>query len=441
MVQMVVKTAAGEDGGEAAAGERHAVLAAVSVGGLSPDGGRVRPAGRDGGNPMGADEAGGDASMPGAVSQADVEAALEELGHNPDLGTVGARLALAAWANKLLDARVGPAGDLGATIKQAATEIVAHFSESPTNWCDSPPGSWGLMVPHVRTVQFTHVADPSICTRRHQATAHYAGAQEPGDGPQRWALAVGGFAMVLLQCAACLAVFWGMNEPSCATNDQCGTGGTFCASDKVCRECGGGEGMPLQVDPATGLASNTGFDPGNYMHRLPAGATDWSGGFNTTAAFAWCAGDPVCGYERGGADLLCRTANNSDPAAVVRWCDACLHPTHVDATVYWEDITVSNVGAMGPFDWLTLLLCSAVTATAVVGELRDIELCLVALDRADPPLPAGWRLALRGLAIVRRYTFLPMLIVAVPTVVVLQGGDALSICFNTVAVLFLTEVE
>jgi hypothetical protein len=86
-------------------------------------------------NPMGADETGGDASIPGAVSQADVEAALEELGHNPDLRTVEARLALTAWANKLLDAWVGQAGDLGATIKQAATEIVAHFSESPTNWC------------------------------------------------------------------------------------------------------------------------------------------------------------------------------------------------------------------------------------------------------------------------------------------------------------------
>ena len=101
-------------------------------------------------NPMGADEVGGDASMPGAaVSQADVEAALEELGHNPDLGTVEARVALRTYMHAymhtymhaILDARVGPAGDLGATIKQAATEIVAHFSESPTNWCASPPGS------------------------------------------------------------------------------------------------------------------------------------------------------------------------------------------------------------------------------------------------------------------------------------------------------------
>ena len=33
------------------------------------------------------------------------------------------------------------------------------------------------------------------------------------------------------------------------------------------------------------------------------------------------------------------------------------------------------------------------------------------------------------------------LVMAVPIVVVYRGGDALSICFNTVAVLFLSEVE
>ena len=47
----------------------------------------------------------------------------------------------------------------------------------------------------------------------------------------------------------------------------------------------------------------------------------------------------------------------------------------------------------------------------------------------------------RALATLRRYTFLPMLVAVVPAVVVFRGGDALSICFNTVAVLFLSEVE
>ena len=105
-------------------------------------------------NPMGADEAGGDASVPGAaVSQADVEAALDlvskELNGAGTKFTPEAKVALHAYTTAILDARVGPAGDLRATIKQAATEIVAHFSESPTNWCAFPLAP-GAIAPHVR---------------------------------------------------------------------------------------------------------------------------------------------------------------------------------------------------------------------------------------------------------------------------------------------------
>jgi hypothetical protein len=41
---------------------------------------------------------------------------------------------------------------------------------------------------------------------------------------------------------------------------------------------------------------------------------------------------------------------------------------------------------------------------------------------------------------VRRWVFLPVLVAAVPTLVLVKGGDALSVCFNTIAILFLTEV-
>ena len=40
-----------------------------------------------------------------------------------------------------------PAEDLGTTIKQAATAVFAHFSESPTNWCawkKGTPPAWLL---------------------------------------------------------------------------------------------------------------------------------------------------------------------------------------------------------------------------------------------------------------------------------------------------------
>jgi hypothetical protein len=271
---------------------------------------------------------------------------------------------------------------------------------------------------------------------------------------QRWSLAVGGFLMLLLQCVACVTVLWGMVLPSCVTNDQCGVAGTFCAGTKRCSACGWASGMPIQVDPATGLASNHGNDPGNRMGNLPAFAHDWSGGFNTSAAAAWCAGEPVCGYRPGGSydgpyDVLsCGAPGDGRPgtpdlAMTNRWCDACVHPVTgtVDATIFWEDTVHNNVAAMVAFDWMVLLLATGVAAMTVVAELRDITLCLLALDRADRPVPAGWRVALRSLAMIRRYTFLPLMVTMIPVVVLFQGGDALSICFNTVAVLFLAEVE
>ena len=41
----------------------------------------------------------------------------------------------------------------------------------------------------------------------------------------------------------------------------------------------------------------------------------------------------------------------------------------------------------------------------------------------------------------RRFVFLPAMLNIVSALVILEGGDALSICFNTVAILFLVEID
>jgi hypothetical protein len=71
---------------------------------------------------------------------------------------------------------------------------------------------------------------------------------------------------------------------------------------------------------------------------------------------------------------------------------------------------------------------------------QDIALCAIAITHAGDRLSRGSRLALTLLGSVRRWVFLPTLVLAVPTMVMMKGGDALSICFNTIAILFLTEV-
>ena len=93
---------------------------------------------------------------PDAASQADRDATLEKF-MAADNMTTDAKLALTAWVLMAVAAAAVPAEDLGTTIKQAATAVFAHFSESPTNWCELPLLAPGSMVPHVRrSVSNTH---------------------------------------------------------------------------------------------------------------------------------------------------------------------------------------------------------------------------------------------------------------------------------------------
>jgi hypothetical protein len=62
------------------------------------------------------------------------------------------------------------------------------------------------------------------------------------------------------------------------------------------------------------------------------------------------------------------------------------------------------------------------------------------MAHAGNRLSHGSQLTLTLLGGVRRWLFLPTLVVAVPMLVLVKGGDALSVCFNTIAILFLTEV-
>ena len=65
----------------------------------------------------------------------------------------------------------------------------------------------------------------------------------------------------------------------------------------------------------------------------------------------------------------------------------------------------------------------------------------MAIRHAGDRIAPSWRFALSLLGGVRRWVFLPSLVMAVPALVLLRGGDALSVCLNTVAVLFLCEID
>ena len=80
-------------------------------------------------------------------------------------------------------------------------------------------------------------------------------------------------------------------------------------------------------------------------------------------------------------------------------------------------------------------------ALSLFLRAQDIELCATAIRHAGDRIAPAYRFALSLLGGIRRWTFLPTLVTAAPLLVLFKGGDALSVCFNTVAVLFLCEID
>ena len=70
---------------------------------------------------------------------------------------------------------------------------------------------------------------------------------------------------------------------------------------------------------------------------------------------------------------------------------------------------------------------------------QDIRLCSYAIEAAGEQLRL--RALLRLLNAVRTWVFLPAMVITVLYLVIIKGGDALTVVLNTVAILFLCEVD
>ena len=89
------------------------------------------------------------------------------------------------------------------------------------------------------------------------------------------------------------------------------------------------------------------------------------------------------------------------------------------------------------------LICAQVVSFAMFSEMRDAMLCEIALRDISQKrqVPRGWKLAIGGLSFARYYVFLPYVVYAVMKLVLNDGGRVKDVCLNTVAVLFLLEVD
>jgi hypothetical protein len=130
-----------------------------------------------------------------------------------------------------------------------------------------------------------------------------------------------------------------------------------------------------------------------------------------------------------------------DAEWVQSWCETCVNAVDWEPDMFTTiDLGYDNVDAMGNLDWATLVLASYVVALTIFGEVKDIALCSIAIERLGDNI-GRWRHVIAIGSFLRRAAFLPVMLNTVGLLVVMRGGDSLSVCFNTVAILFMTEVQ
>ena len=256
----------------------------------------------------------------------------------------------------------------------------------------------------VRTLETTP-AGPTLhhlATREptsfHQTTIYY-GLVRPNTPPRRkYGLLATSIGIVFLQCFVAIGLAHGVTFSTCSEHSDCSRG-TFCEGG-MCEWCYG----PLRPCCQTNSTDTCVLDKKQ-----------------TTA-------------EGGFSDELREEKNRE------AMCAACTTSKGYETL---QDIVKDRMDSMMFQDWLTLLLASFVISFAVFAEMRDCMLCEIALREISKrrEVPRGWRYAIRGLNYARYFLLLPYVILSVMSLVHEDGGRVKYVCLNTVAVLFLLEVD
>lgn len=287
----------------------------------------------------------------------------------------------------------------------AVESIFAKISESPSNW--------------------------------HQAVIFFLSSTSPEDAEMHSKapyLFVLSCLMITFQTATACAIAMGAWEPTCETSDQCERG-LYCMTDKGrCQFCG--EDVPMGIECAEGK----GWSACQRSVKI----------LNHTRASEICAGvveDPTMSVFNlvdpyGEGESEARDDVSEGIHATLEWCDSCLHAVsgEVDPLDINTQMHLARNG-MGIIDWMAFVCAGMVIGLAVAAEVKDVTLTAIALIRTQSEISSGWRVAAEILNAARLYMFLPSLVLCVPFLVLFKGGDSLSLCFNSLAVLFLCDLD
>lgn len=324
----------------------------------------------------------------------------------------------------------------------------------------------------------------------HQATVFFAVSSDPADAEmKKWVplMTVLSLLMIFAQLATVIAVAVGTLTPACQTSDQC-SAGYYCAvglSDR-CQYCGSHSPVVMQYADDGKTTYNNVFDyryngfnktfvrevctnplyvptcdnvcKDRSMHVRPippiyanAPQNEWDPEFlenyNTWGTCGYACDKMDEQYGTGGTEGMnfpkggLRRAYDANGGwgyhvsvrVIKSWCDTCFH----DITGTVDELTsfslvANNVNAMGFFDWVAMTFAAFVVSFTVVGELKDIELCDLAVHRSETALSVGYRVVIQVMLNMRRWAFLTVLTVDVVLLVIYRACSARPLCVRPI---------
>jgi len=270
----------------------------------------------------------------------------------------------------------------------------------------------------------------------HQATVFFNLIHIGATKKQKLMMLFMSHALVWLQLIAVLVFVYGIYNSTCSRNSDC-YAGQFCSplifssgNRLMCHPCVGDWSLLCSSDGSVVEGANS---------RVESGLILWKKSI-------W----PEVSLPVKSLPLMCL---------------ACVVDT---SFLSGREATLANVNKMNSSDLFILALCLSLITLSVGNEMRDIFLC--AMSRlSDPeliaaaerrklkglkPLPLAilslipgacttWKLHWHLVCIecIRHYAILPVLIMSVPMLIVVQGSGGVSICMNSISVLFVLEMD
>ena len=209
-----------------------------------------------------------------------------------------------------------------------------------------------------------------------------------------------GLLLVVMQVFVAVAVSIGASAATCSLNRHC-FGARVCAHDTSsrgtsCVNCGDG--------PAARAIAARG-----YRNKTRSGL----------------------GFECPATDELCAKCY--------------VHAAGFFSNYTYTDEIADNVTAMQHKDWLAMLLCSVILGLRMSSEISSVIRCESLSKRFEScgqrPHAQLWLWVQLCTGILRRSAVVPVVCSAAYTLIAYRGGDALSICLNTLALSFLFKSD